>query len=196
MMKLSRHAVAVVALLLCVVALSAAQDKPTGFRADLLGQIEYVQKQIMDLENAIPDKKMTWRPGKGVRSVSEVYMHIVFANYILAKFAGAELPADVHLPEFSEMTKWEASTKNKKDIAEKLTASFEFLKSSIGKMSDADLEKPVTFFGQETNVRGMLLIAFAHHHEHLGQSIAYARMNGIVPPWTAAEQAAAKEKKN
>lgn len=167
----------------------AFADEPKGFRADLLGQIEYVQKQIVDLENAIPDKKMTWRPAKGVRSISEVYMHVVFANYLLAKFAGVELPSDVMLPAFSEMGKAEAATTNKKEIANKLTKSFEFLKASIKGMSDEDLEKPVTFFGQETNVRGMLLTAFAHHHEHLGQSIAYARMNGIVPPWTAAQQA-------
>ena len=200
-MKRCKHALVAFALTLCAVALSVAQvgdpagDKPTGFRADLLGQIEYVQKQIMDLENAIPDKKMAWRPAKGVRSVGEVYMHIALSNYFLAKFAGVELPADVKLPEFSEMSKWEASTTNKKEIAGKLTASFDFLKTSIGKMPDADLEKPVTFFGQETNVRGMLLTAFAHHHEHLGQSIAYARMNGIVPPWTAAQQAAEKKEK-
>ncbi len=75
--------------------------------------------------------------------------------------------------------------------------AFDFLKDAIKKMPDADLEKPVTFFGQETNVRGMLLTALSHMHEHLGQSIAYARMNNIVPPWTVAQQAAeAKEKKN
>jgi uncharacterized damage-inducible protein DinB len=196
-MKHCSKSFAVVALALCAAAFSFAQDKPTGFRADLLDQIEYVQKQIVDLENAIPDKKMSWRPAKGVRSVSEVYMHIVMANYLLAKFAGVELPPDVKLPEFSEMGKAEASITNKKEIAEKLEKSFTFLKSAISKMSDADLEKPVTFFGQETNVRGMLLTAFAHQHEHLGQSIAYARMNGVVPPWTAAKQAPeTKEKKS
>ncbi len=182
-------------LFLCTVALGSAQEA-TGFRVDLLEQIEYVQKQIMDLENAIPDKNMAWRPAKGVRSISEVYMHIVLSNYLLAKFAGVELPADVKLPAFSEMGKTEAATTSKKEIADKLAKSFEFLKGSIKKMSDEDLEKPVTFFGQETNVRGMLLTTFAHHHEHLGQSIAYARMNGIVPPWTAAQQAAEKKSGN
>lgn len=71
-MKHCLQAFAVVALLLCVAALSNAQEKPAGFRGDMLDQINYVQKQIMDLENAIPDKKMSWRPAKGVRSISEV----------------------------------------------------------------------------------------------------------------------------
>ncbi len=185
------------ALLLCAVALSVAQDKPTGFRADLLGQIEFAQKEIMDLENAIPDKKMTWRPNKEVRSISEVYMHIAFGNYLLAKFAGIMPPADMAVASPSDATKWDKSTTNKKEIAAKMATSFDFLKDAIKKMPEADLEKPVTFFGQETNVRGMLLTALSHMHEHLGQSIAYARMNNIVPPWTAAQQAAeAKEKKN
>ena len=185
------------ALLLCVGALSVAQDKPTGFRADMLGQIEYAQKQIMDLENAIPDKKMSWRPMKGVRSISEVYLHIAFGNYLLAKFAGVTPPEGIMVSSPTDATKWEMMTTNKKEIAEKMATSFSFLKDAIKKMPDADLEKSVTFFGQETNVRGILLTALSHMHEHLGQSIAYARGNGIVPPWTAAEQAAeAKEKKN
>lgn len=188
-MKRSLQIVALTMLISLVAPTGNANDQPTGLRADLIGQIEHVQKQIMDLENAIPDKKISWRPAKGVRSIGQVYMHIVFANYLLAKFAGVELPADVKLPEFKEMEKAEAAVTSKKEIAEKLEKSFAFLKSAIANMKDEDLEKPVTFFGQETNVRNMLLTALSHQHEHLGQSIAYARMNGIVPPWTAAQQA-------
>jgi uncharacterized damage-inducible protein DinB len=182
---------------LCVVVLvgifaapGLGQEKAGGFRGDLVGHIEYVQKQITDLLGAIPEKKLSWSPGKGVRSIGQVYMHITMANYMLPKFAGIEIPADVKLPEFKDMMKWEASFTKKSDIAGMMEKSFAHLKNAIVNMSDADLEKPVTFFGQETNVRGLLLTAFAHHHEHLGQSIAYARMNGIVPPWTAAQQAA------
>lgn len=123
-------------------------------------------------------------------------MHIAFANYLLAKMAGVELPSDVNLPPFSEIQKWDGATKDKKEIANRMQKSFEFLKEAIRKMPDADLEKPVTFFGQETNVRGMLLTALAHQHEHFGQSIAYARMIGVVPPWTAAQQAAEKKSSN
>jgi uncharacterized damage-inducible protein DinB len=181
---------------LLFLAASSFADEPKGFRADLLAQIAHVEKQILDLENAIPDEKMTWRPAEGVRSISEVYMHIAWGNYLLAQVAGFKLPDDITMPESGEMAKAEAATTNKKEIAGKLQRSFDFLKGAIGSMTDEELERPVTFFGQKTNVRGMLLITFAHHHEHLGQSIAYARMNGIVPPWTAAQQeAAARQKK-
>ncbi len=181
-------------LLLCAVAISVGQDKPTGFRADLLGQMEYVQKQIMDLENAIPDKKMSWRPNKEVRSISEVYLHIAFANYLLPNIAGVTPPADAMWAS-GDGEKWEKSTTNKKDIADKLHKSFDFVKDAIKNMPDADLEKHVSFFGQDMTVRSVMLGELSHLHEHLGQSIAYARMNGVVPPWTAAQQAAEKKEK-
>lgn len=182
------------ALMVCALVSGAvAQENGGGFRGDLIGQIDHVQKQITDLLGVIPEKKLSWSPAKGVRSIGQVYVHVAMGNFMLPKFAGVEPPSDVKLPEFKDMMAWEASFKTKSAIADLLERSFTHLKEAIQKMSDADLEKPVTFFGQESNGRGLLLIAFAHHHEHLGQSVAYARMNGIVPPWTAAQQAAEKK---
>jgi uncharacterized damage-inducible protein DinB len=171
-----------------------AQDVK-GFRADLLGQVEYAQKQILDLENAIPDGKMTWRPNKEVRSISEVYSHIAFGNYLLLKFAGVTLPQGINVTSPEDETKWEKASTDKKVIAEQLEKSFGIVKSSIGNMSDASLETMVDFFGQKMTTRSVLLSLLSHMHEHLGQSIAYARMQGVVPPWTAAQQAAEKTKK-
>ena len=165
-----------------------------GFRADVIGQVEYVQKQILDLENAIPDGKMTWRPNKEVRSISEVYSHIAFANYYLLKFAGVTLPEGVTIASPEDATKWEKASTDKKVIREQLVKSFDFVKSSIGNMSDASMENMVEFFGQKMTVRSLLLVLLSHMHEHLGQSIAYARMEGVVPPWTAAQMAAEKSK--
>jgi len=62
-------------------------------------------------------------------------------------------------------------------------------------MSDASLEKPVDFFGNKMSTRSILMVLLSHMHEHLGQSIAYARTVGVVPPWTAARMAADKGKK-
>ena len=165
-----------------------------GFRADLTGQVEYAQKQILDLENAIPDGKMTWRPNKEVRSISEVYSHIAFGNYLFLKIAGVALPEGVNASPANEK-KWEKTSTDKKVIREQLVKSFDFVKSSIGNMSDASLENTVDFFGKKMTVRSVLISVLSHMHEHLGQSIAYARMEGIVPPWTAAQMAAEKAKK-
>jgi uncharacterized damage-inducible protein DinB len=187
----------IAALCLLVVtgaAMSQAQEEK-GFRADLIGQMGYVQKQILSLENAIPDAKMTWRPNKEVRSISEVYSHIAQSNYMLVKFAGVALPEGIAAASPADEKKWETASTDKKVISEQLVKSFDFVKDAVKKMSDASLDNMVDFFGQKMNVRSVLLVLLSHQHEHLGQSIAYARMVGVVPPWTAERMAAEKAKK-
>ena len=193
-MKSLSRAIAICVLLVAAGAAVRAEDGK-GFRADLIGQVGFAQKQILDLENAIPDGKMAWRPNKEVRSISELYSHIAFANYLVLKFAGVTLPEGISIASPEDATKWEKASTDKKVIREQLVKSFEFVKSSIGSMSDADLENMVDFFGQKMTVRSVLLGLLSHMHEHLGQSIAYARMEGIVPPWTAAQKAAEKAMK-
>ena len=193
-MKHLLHVSAICVLLVAAATAARAQDA-TGFRADLSGQVQYVQKEILDLENAIPAGKMTWRPNKDVRSISEVYSHIAFANYLVLKFGGVTLPDGIVIGSPADATKWEKASTDKKVISEQLVKSFDFVKSSIGAMSDAGLENMVDFFGQKMTVRSLLLTLLSHMHEHLGQSIAYARMVGVVPPWTAAQMAAEKAKK-
>lgn len=199
-MKVSRRQALLVLILALAVSVVSGQttkqaEKPiTGFRADYLGQVEHVQKQIMELEGSIPEKHFTWHPSEDVRSVSEVYQHISFGNYIILKLAGIEPPADANF--VMDLKKWDSATTDKAKIADNLRKSFDHLKTSVANLSDADLEKKVTVFGDDMTMRNALLISLSHLHEHLGQSIAYARMNGVVPPWTAAEVAKEKEKKD
>jgi uncharacterized damage-inducible protein DinB len=186
--------VLVVCLLLIMTATAGRAQGVTGFQADLVGQISYVQGQILDLENAIPDGKMTWRPNNDVRSISEVYSHIAFGNYLIANFAGITPPEGVSVGAPDDESKWEKTSVDKKVIREQLVKSFEFVKAAIKSMPDASLDKMVDFFGNKMTTRSVLMVLLSHMHEHLGQSIAYARMNGVVPPWTAARMAAAKDK--
>jgi uncharacterized damage-inducible protein DinB len=157
-----------------------------GFRAEMLGQISFVQKRIEDLAAAIPADKYSWRPGEGVRSVGEVYMHIVGANYLFASFLGVKPPMKMD-------PGMETSVTDKTEIGGKFKPSFDHFRTAVLGLSDKDLDKTTEMFGRTTTYRNVIVTAIAHLHEHLGQSIAYARMNGIVPPWTAAEQAAAKK---
>jgi uncharacterized damage-inducible protein DinB len=187
--------IAALCLLLVTGAMLSRAQETTGFRSDLIGQFAYAQKQILALENSIPDKKMTWRPNKEVRSISEVYSHIAFANYMLAKFAGATLPEGITITSPADEKKWETMSTDKKVISEQLVKSFDFVKNAVSTMSDASLENMVDFFGNKMTVRSVLLVLLSHMHEHLGQSIAYARMVGVVPPWTAERMAAEKAKK-
>jgi uncharacterized damage-inducible protein DinB len=151
------------------------------FKQRALIELKNVQTEIVGLAQAMPQEKYTWRPGPGVRSVSEVYLHLAAANFGLTALAGA--PPQ---PGF-KFQGYEKSTTDKTQIIEQLNASFDYARNGIEKMSDADLLKPLKFQDQ-SNVGDMLVHIVTHAHEHLGQSIAYARVNGVVPPWTAAQQ--------
>ena len=163
-----------------------ATKSPSGFRAEFLAQMKDVEGKLQDLADAIPQEKYSWRPMDGVRSVSEVFMHIAGANYLFPSMAGVKKPEDL-------AKDMEKTVTEKAKVKEQLKASFDFIRTALLNTSDADLEKPAKMFGQETTVRGLYFNAALHMHEHLGQSIAYARMNSIVPPWTAAEQAKSKK---
>jgi len=173
-----------VSMALIQVAVADEMAPPTtGFRADALANLSEVGEKVEDLAAAIPAEKYGWRPGEGVRSVGEVYMHIAGGNYFILKMAGVEPPSGMGASE--DMDK-EANDKAK--VAEALKQSIGFLRQTITNTADPDLEKKVKLFGQEMTMRGVYMLLIDHLHEHLGQSIAYARMNGVVPPWTAAQQ--------
>ena len=166
---------------------AAAPAAPTtGFRAEFLGQHAYGEKQILELAEATPADKYGWRPAPGVRSISEVYIHIAGGNYFLLGFAGVKAPVGLD----KDMEK---NVTEKSKVIDELKKSFAHVRAGIASTSDADLDKPVSFFGRDTTVRGVLLSVVSHEFEHLGQSIAYARTNGIVPPWTAEQQKRMKE---
>lgn len=152
----------------------------TGFRGEFLGQLQEVEKKTVDLAEAIPAEKYSWRPGEGIRSVSEVYMHIAGGNYLLLQFIGVQPPPGIS----RDMEKITEKAK----VIENLKQSYEFVRQAVVKMPDSELEKKVKFFSGETTVRDVLFNVALHMHEHMGQLIAYARINGIVPPWTAAAE--------
>jgi len=157
----------------------APAPKPTSFRDEFLHDLDEVQTKVLDLAAAVPAEKYSWRPSEGVRSVSEVYMHIAGANYVLATFLGVQPPA--------EMPKDIEKITDKKRVLAELQKSFDHLRAIAKSVTDAELEEPVKLFGSDTTKRGVLITALNHMHEHLGQSVAYARLNGIVPPWSLPE---------
>jgi len=151
----------------------------TGFRADALANLNEVAEKVESLAAAMPAEKYNWRPAEGIRSVGEVYMHIAGGNYFVLKMAGVQTPAGMGASE--DMDK---DANDKAKVADALKQSIGFLKDTITNTADSDLDKKVTLFGQEMTMRGVLMLTIDHLHEHLGQSIAYARMNGVVPPWS------------
>jgi uncharacterized damage-inducible protein DinB len=147
-----------------------------GFRAEFLSDLADLQKKSVDLANAVPAEKYGWRPAEGVRSISEVYTHMAGGTYFLATFIGEQPPAD--------MPKDIEKITDKQTVVAELQKSFDYIRGVMKKTSDSDLDKPVTLFGNPTTLRGVFVTILNHLHEHLGQSVAYARMNKIVPPWS------------
>lgn len=161
---------------------SAPSSFAAGFRSDFLKTWDDFTKKMVALAEAMPEEKYSWRPGEGVRSVGEVFTHVASGSYFYLQLAGVQTPAGVDVKRVD-------SLKEKGRIIEALTQSCDYVKEIISKTTDADFTKPTKIFGREGTVREVYFMLATHQPEHLGQSIAYARMNGVVPPWTAERQA-------
>jgi uncharacterized damage-inducible protein DinB len=148
--------------------------------------LEQVQKKFAPLAEAVPADKYAWRPSADSRSFAEVFLHVAAERYQILNLMGANPPAG-----FNGKT-YEKSTTDKARIIEELNKSWAFSKDAINGMTNADFARPIPKLGPQANAGDVVYILVADAHEHLGQLIAYARMNGIVPPWTAAN--AAKKK--
>ena len=160
-----------------------AQEKPTaGPRAEFLAELSYYEDRFVRLAEAVPADKYSWRPAEGVRSIGEVYAHIVAANYGIARAFGTQPPPGI---DFKAIT---ASAGDKAKDIQGLKDSFTHFRNAILALSDANSDKAMKMFGRDTTQRGAFIMVTGHTGEHLGQSIAYARMNGIVPPWTEEAQ--------
>ncbi|MCH8125641.1 DinB family protein [candidate division KSB1 bacterium] len=154
-----------------------------GFKAEFMTQFNGVADKILQLADAMSQENYTWRPMEGVRCVSEVFMHIAGANVFMPSFIGGDMPEGMDMQAAMKMEK---ETTNKDDVKKHLMSSFDNVRKLIKNMKDADLDKEVTIEMMQitTTYRGLLLILSGHNNEHLGQSIAYARMNKVVPPWS------------
>jgi len=161
-----------------VTTMRAAPAPPSGFRAEYVAEVDDVGKKLVDLAQAMPADKYSWRPAPGVRSVGEVYVHVVAGNSTLPSFLGA--PRMEGVSRDSEKT-----VTDKTKIVDMLKKSIDNVKAAAASVNDADLNKKVKTFGdREMTERQVLFRILNHMHEHLGQSIAYARSNGITPPWS------------
>jgi len=173
---------------------AATQAKDTtppsyDMKPQALLDLDGMKQKFVALATAVPADKYNWRPAEGVRSIGEVFLHISAANYTIPNYMGVPLPAG-----FDPKT-FEKSTTDKAQIIDALNKSFASAHAAIEAMTNADFNKPLPKLGPDANYGDVIYILVTHAHEHLGQSIAYARMNGIVPPWTVAAEAAAAAKK-
>jgi uncharacterized damage-inducible protein DinB len=160
----------------------AATAPTSGFRAEFLEEIAYYEQRYTRLAEAMPTEKYTWRPAEGVRSVGEVFTHITVANYGIARALGTPPPAGFDAKAIA------ALSGDKAKVVQALKESFAHFRSAIVALNEADADKPQKMFNRSTTLRGSFIAITGHFGEHLGQSIAYARVNGVVPPWTEESQ--------
>ena len=159
-------------------AIAQVAPKGTGFKAEYLAELTVAEDHLVRLAEAIPADKYAWRPAAGVRSFSEVFLHVAGSNFNLPRTLGV-VPKDGMLT-----TAYWTSTTEKAKIVADLKQSFAFLRAGIERLTDADAEKTMPWFDGENTYRGILYFFTRHTGEHTGQLIAYARVNGIVPPWS------------
>ena len=142
------------------------------------GELAHVSQQLIALAEAIPADKYSWRPAPGVRSISEVIMHIAIANFYLLSVTGPKMPADI------TSNTQEETIKTKPEVVSYLKRSLAAVETDRRQIKPADLNRKVKIQGKTVTVDGIYLRIIIHNNEHMGQLIAYARMNGIVPPWS------------
>jgi hypothetical protein len=158
-------------------------------KAQALQDLQGVQKKFVDLANALPADKLSWRPTPDSRSFAEVFLHVSGERYQILNLMGTALPDG-----FDGKT-FEKSTTDRAQLVEDLNKSWDYAQKAINGMTNADFAKLLPKLGPQANAGDVIYILLSDAHEHLGQLVAYARVNGIVPPWTLEQQKKAAEKK-
>lgn len=170
------------------VASAAAQDVlPTAsaieVRSRFVTDLDTLQHKFLALAEAIPADKYSWRPAPGVRSIGEAFMHVASEYYLYTPMAYGATPSPVIKRAQGEMAKFEAKS-TKEDVIKHLTEGFAYTRQAVLGLDQSKISGTQKLFGGDRTIIETSFIMSGDLHEHLGQLIAYARMNGIKPPWS------------
>jgi DinB family protein len=168
---------------------AAAQDVPNReaaveVRKQFVSDLDTLQSKFVALANAIPADKYSWRPAPGVRSIGEVFMHVASEFYVYAPMAyGAPASPVIAGHDEAAMKTFEAMS-TKADVLKHLKDGFAYTKTTIGGLDPNGIVGHKKIFGGNYTIIETSMGMAGDLHEHLGQLIAYARMNGVKPPWS------------
>jgi uncharacterized damage-inducible protein DinB len=168
--------------------------RPRGFRGEFLWELEIATQQITALAGTAPEEIYGWRPHPASRSVSEVLIHVAAGNFMLLDLIGVPAPVDLYFSEpgsgaerFAAMIarndQMEKTVREKQAVVATLKRSLAAVQQSFAGASEAELDRSLHFFSEQTSIRRVYLRLLSHTHEHMGQMIAYLRSNDIPPPW-------------
>jgi hypothetical protein len=192
MLKISRFSLSLIVILNACKAQNAEPmaDSATAvtggasLAADLLKDLEGVETKLVDLAGAIPESKYNWQPDSA-RTVRRVLLHVAADNYVLPAMIGfTPDPATGLTSDYQTGVAFEGRNIPKDSVIADLKRSFAFVKQSLQSATAASMTAPVTMFGQSFTGQSAWILTVTHLHEHLGQLIAYARTNGVKPPWS------------
>jgi uncharacterized damage-inducible protein DinB len=165
-------------MLTMILSVTAQEKKESALVTDFFKVYDTAFEKVTGLAEAIPAEKYDWRPAEGVRSVKEVVTHLAGGNYYMASLLGTPVPEGI------DPRNLDKTVKSKEMAISTLKASIDHIKKAINSMDADAFNQEVEFFGGKGTKRQVMLICGDHTAEHLGQLIAYARMNGITPPWS------------
>lgn len=154
--------------------------------SDLVKDVEQAEEKLMGLASAMPASSYGWKPAEGVRSVGAVFQHVAADNYLIPGLLGTAPPAATGIKpdDYATVQKYETRAADRDAVIADLKASFTHLKDAMRATPAAKLGEEVSLFGQKMTRQQVWILATTHLHEHLGQMIAYARSNGVTPPWS------------
>jgi uncharacterized damage-inducible protein DinB len=177
------------AFAITVLAATPARAQTAGVVTDLMTDVAQVEQKMVALAKAMPADKYAWRPGAGVRSFGEVMLHIASDNYLMPGFMGvAPDPATgIKIDDFKTLGAFEHRNLGPDATVAELSKSFANLKKAMTATTQPQLADKVNMFGMSFSKQAAWVLTTTHLHEHLGQAIAYARTNGVVPPWSKKE---------
>lgn len=185
-MRTRSRAALTAALFLVSLTPTAPAQQAGGLVADLLVDIGQVEEKLLGLAKLMPESTFGWRPAQGVRASADVFLHISAENYFLP--AAMKVPAPegtgIKGDDYKTVQAYEGRQTSREQVIADLETSFAHLKTALQRTTDAQLREPVSVFGMTFTGQQFLILITTHLHEHLGQLIAYARANGIKPPWS------------
>jgi uncharacterized damage-inducible protein DinB len=163
---------------------SSEQAEGANLFADLDEDVAVVRNKLLGLAEAIPEEAYDWRPGEGVRSVRETLLHVAADNYFIPISMGVHAPESSGISDYMSTKAFEERPLTKKAVMDELDTSFMHLRRILSEGDPATLGSEMSLFGMESTVQKAWILTTTHLHEHLGQMIAYARSNDVVPPWS------------
>ena len=165
-----------------VLALASAGQAQMTMAEAQVSDLETMQEKFAGLAEAFPDDTYDWAPMEGVRSVKQVMALAAAEGNLFPMYLGMEKAPDAADGFGDEMGRLMEMSKS--ELVAEINHAFEHFIAQVEGMSDAQRMEAVNFFGSEVQRGAAVTLAANDMHEHLGQAIAYARTNEIVPPWS------------